>query len=64
MSVTNRWNVLFAAAASLYTVGNIFYVLLITGDVQIWNNPAREPEKRQEETGGEMEELNRKSNID
>ena len=55
LSVTNRWNVLFGIAASLYTLGNIGYICLVTAVTQPWNNPidaevnGEEPEESKEQ---------------
>ena len=36
-STFSKWKIIFGTAAGVYFIGNLFYVLMITGDVQEWN---------------------------
>ncbi len=41
------WRSVFLLAAGIYFVGNLAYVLLISGEVQEWNYPKRSEEKEE-----------------
>lgn len=37
----SSWTILFSLTAIIYVIGNIFYVVLISGETQSWNYPNR-----------------------
>ncbi|XP_052747681.1 putative inorganic phosphate cotransporter isoform X3 [Galleria mellonella] len=49
----SEWRKVFFISISMYFLGNLFYILFITGDVQKWNEPAYDDD---EENGNKNEE--------
>ena len=51
--IISKWKIIFGTAAGLYFIGNLFYVLMITGEIQEWNYG---PKGRQRHEGRKEEE--------
>ena len=51
--IISKWKIIFGTAAGIYFIGNLFYVLMITGEIQEWNYG---PKGRQRHEGRKEEE--------
>lgn len=56
----SAWEIIFWATAGIYFVGNVIYVLLLSGSVQSWNYPdGVAPSRPEMGTTEEMKALHR-----
>lgn len=39
---TDAWRLVFLMTSAIYFIGNVFYVILIEGEPEPWNYPAKE----------------------
>ena len=55
------WQLVFSIGAAVYFGGNLFYVVLVKGEIQDWNNAQGTGAGREEEEEEEEEMQERKS---
>ena len=57
INILTKWQIVFCLSSGMYFLGNLAYVLMISGDVQSWNYPLKKNEE-ENDTASHLIQLN------